>query len=357
MERGNNKELVWVLRIKYNRFKNIPDYITTWFYFAIPAFLVFIPFLFREWELLIKNELSIYIKFFFGALWCTYGPYFIFSYERKYIQFWKELNPIFTGENIQSFIDYFDLKIKRLSKIISVPWCILIISIILFDPSYLRLFGINGWTDLYLYVFILLIIYLSYLTALGFTGTYITINIIMHLVKKNLIKLNPFCNDGVGGFSCIGKFSLNSTILFSTGILFIPILHDYAIETGVISQLLTFIVITIYGAAILLVFFIPMRVAFRKADEDKDKLLTDALDGYYQLRHCREKELIQSISELNSFNYLNFLEKMNLYPFTFTTMTKIILTALFPVLFYIVQMLLDSGSIFYNWDMLSKLFN
>jgi len=344
------------LAVKHKYFSKFPDWISTSFYFTIPTIIIFLPFLIINWDILITNEFSLYLKLFFGGIWAFFGPMFMFKYDEIYLKFWDRLSVISTGTDIERLIHYYDNQIIKTSKIISFIWCILIASVIIIDPSYLQVFGISGWGDPYIYIFILFIIYLVHLTALGFTGSYYTIKIIFSLIKSNSVQLDEYNSDSVGGFSCFGNFSLSTTILFSTGVLFIPILYDYAIQSGLFSQLLIFIAVILYGIAIFLVFVIPVALAFKKAERDKDELISITLSKYKSYRLKPDKNNENEIEELNEYNYLNYLNGVTTYPFNFNTLFKIVLTALFPIMLYFIQMLLDPGSILYNWkEVLEKI--
>ena len=349
MKLENRTNIIWPLKLKYRYFKKVPDWILTSFYFAIPALIVFLPFVILRWDILIKNDIALYLKLAFGALWALYGPLFMFRYDKEYIKFWGNLQSIYTGKDIEKLVKIYDLKIIRVSKLISLIWCVLITSVIIIDPSYLTIFGISGWQDPCLYIFVLFMFYLVHLTALGFTGAFITIKIIFNLIKSDSVKINEYDSDTVGGFSCFGNFSLVTTILFSTGVLFIPILYDYAIHSGLIAQLLIFLAVILYSIAIFLVFIIPVALAFKKADKDKEKIIINTLNRYKELRHKPIKTKLDHVEVLNEYNHLNYLKNLATYPFNFSTLLKITLTALFPILLYFLQMVLDPGSIFYNW--------
>ncbi len=351
MELKSKRKLIWPLAVKYKYLNKFPDWISTSFYFAIPALVIFTPFIINNWNLLIQNEFTLYLKLFFGGLWALYGPFFMFRYDRIYMNFWKGVSTIYIKDDIESQIHFYDKQIIKISKLISIVWCSMITSVLIIDPSYLKIFGVIGWNDPYLYIFILLMIYLIHLTALGFTGSFITIKIILSLIKSNSVKLNEYDSDSVGGFSSFGNFSLSTTILFSTGVLFIPILYDYAIHSGLIVQLLIFSAVILYGLSIFLVFIIPVTLAYRKAEKDKDELIYNTL-----LEYRNHRVNGKYAEELNSYNYLNYLNGLTTYPFNFNNLFKISLTALFPIVLYFTQMLLDPGSILYNWkEVLEKI--
>ena len=351
MEINDRKNIIWPLWIKYKYFNRIPDWISTSFYFAIPALIIFTPFIFNNWDTLIQNEFTLYLKLFFGGLWVLYGPLFMFRYDKIYLRFWEGISTIYIKDDLKKQINYYDNQIIKLSRWISIVWCSMITSVLIIDPSYLKIFGIEGWSDPYLYIFILLMIYLIHLTALGFTGSFITIKIILSLIKSDSVRLNEYDSDSVGGFSSFGNFSLSTTILFSTGVLFIPILYDYAIHSGIIVQLLIFSAVILYGISIVLVFIIPVTLAFKKAEKDKDELINSALIKYKEYRNSGK-----NAEELNTFNYLNYLNGLTTYPFNFNNLFKISMTALFPIVLYFTQMLLDPGSILYNWkEVLEKI--
>lgn len=356
MERTARQHIIWPLRVRYHYLGGVPDWIATAFYFAIPAFIVFIPFILMRWDTLVHNPFTLYLKLFFGGLWALYGPYFMFIYDRKYMKFWDELRSVYHGKDIEELIRRYDRKIIQTSRVISCIWCILITSVIIIDPSYLRVFGISGWADPYLYIFIAFILYLVHLTALGFTGAYITIRIIFNLIRSGDVRINEYDSDAVGGFSCFGNFSLTTTILFSTGVLFIPILYDYAIHSGLIAQLIIFLAVIFYGVAIMLVFIIPVALAFKKAEYDKDTMITETLLRYRKIRTIENKTDKQNLEELNAYNHLSYLKGLTTYPFNFNNLFKITLTALFPIVLYFLQMVLDPGSILYNWkEVLEKM--
>jgi hypothetical protein len=352
----SNRELVWPLEIKYKYFRKIPDCISTSFYFSVPAIIIFIPFIFRSWNELMKNDFSLYFKIFIAGIWTLYGPWFIFKYNQTYELFWTKLSSIYLKDNLESLIHFYDLKIIRISKIISIIWCSLLTAALIIDPSYLKTFGIHGWSDPYQYIFIFFIIYLAHLTALGFTGCYITIKIICSLINNNSVRFNEFDTDNAGGFSCFGHFSLSTTFLFATGSLFIPLLYDYATNSSIVTQFLIFLAVILYGCSIFLVFLIPVTHTFKKAENDKNDIVHEALLEYKKSRVKKMSNSEIEMVELNSYNHLKFLNELKIYPFNFNILFKISLTALIPIIIYLFQMLLDTSSILYNWKVVvSKL--
>jgi hypothetical protein len=68
-----------------------------------------------------------------------------------------------------------------------------------------------------------------------------------------------------------------------------------------------------------------------------------------------ELALLVFSDSLNSYNYLKFLNELKIYPFNFNILFKTSVTELIPIAIYFFQMILDSGSIVYNWkEVISK---
>lgn len=355
MEKQANRKLIWPLYLNYKYFNRYPDWISTTFYFAIPALIAFLPAVLINWEILINNSYNLYVKLFFGLMWGVLGPYFMFRYDKAYIKFWERVKNIYQGDEIKQLMEKFDNEIIKTSNVISILWCTLVTSVIILDPSYLEIFGINGWSDPYLYIFILFIIYLVHLTALGFCGVFITIKIIYTLSKDDHLKIDVYNIDNVGGYSCFGNFSLATSLLFSTGVLFLPIIIDYSIHSGAVAQLIISTVIIIFCIAILLSFIMPVMFSFKKADKEKDRIIQGHLEKYRKYRN-QNNGLEGKIEELNLYNHLYFINNVSVYPFNFSNLFKIITASLVPMLVYLIQMLIDTGSILYNPQTILRLF-
>ena len=347
---------VWVLKLRYKFLKNTPDYLISGFFFALPAAIVFTPFVILRWETTDLNYLTL-LRLLSGCIWAYWGPYFMFRYDKHYLKIWHSIFHEKPESSINEYVLKYDSRIRRIAALLTLIWSALIGGALLLSVEYLLKFGFVNYSDPYLYLFIGFVFLLIHYTAIGITGSFMTILIIKEIVENNLIEYDIYASDSVGGYSVLGNFALNTTLLYSTGVLFIPILYDFVIDVNITSQILVFLGVMIYAISIFASFLIPVTYTFKHAESQKEKILQDQLEYYKELKMKVSKTSNDYYEERSVFNLIQYVRQLDVYPFNFNSLTKVILTGLFPIVLYVVQLFLDPDSILYNWDaVVEKLF-
>lgn len=172
---------------------------------------------------------------------------------------------------------------------------------------------------------------------------------IVNVIKKDLTKFNPYSVDNVGGYSCFGNFSFYTTLIFSSGMFFIPIMFDYSVNSGILIQIIISFAVIIYSISIFLLFLLPTSYAFKKAAYEKENHLIKLLDEYNSLFTSSDKSVYQELRIHNLMSNIDFIKNLSTYPFNFNVMLKLTLTSVLPAIIYVLQLLMNKNSLIYKW--------
>ena len=213
---------LWISKVINSKPFIFNSFLTSIIKFGLPIDVLFAIFLFNRFELISERILIGYILAF---LWLNIVPYLIYYFDTISLpNFFKEIKELLPDENIRKNIA------KKYDKIfnknwywLSIIWSLfLLISFILASDVYFSKGGLRGYFDIWYILGLATVVYTGILAGIGFWIIIITILAITEVAKYKL-NIDPFHPDGLGGLSVIGKFAINTTVLFSTGSLLIPL--------------------------------------------------------------------------------------------------------------------------------------
>jgi hypothetical protein len=292
-------------------------------------------------------------------LWASLALFFIEKYNQAYNRFWQQLSSIAGDpERIERTKKDCDETFCKLVIWITVVWSTACVVTALGSPrsfiSFLSLYGIQGWSDVYTYVVILVMLVLAHLTAIGIASVLHMMYVCLAVTKTHWLRLDPFNADRAGGYSCFVKFSLRTLLLFSTGALFIPALYEFSQTSSSLIQFGVGILVSTFSAFIIFVYVFPCFIVFGKAKKEKEILLHHIADQYRLLMSEHPVDVQHSILLELRFQRLKdelmLYEGISTFPFSAGVVFKLISTALIPLIVFFTQLLCDTGSVLYNLD-------
>lgn len=317
---------------------------------SIPMLLIFTPFIITRYKYFFNYTIGMWCGLVFGGIWIAFSPFMIYLFIKKLKHFFI----ILKDNNISQNLD----KLKNIcfKKFVSIDWfnilwILLIIGALIIDRGYLERFGLFGFTDVYFYIFIGLIIVILYCTSLGFKGTYIVVQLIRILVKQRNIYLDFFNADGAGGIKCMKDIVSFTTRIFSTGTLFVPILLDYIFYTdSLYVKLILYISIALLAIFILLSYFIPIFKLSNYTNTEKENYLNKLTEKYRKIANISiinsyNGNLEEEIEALNLYNFISYVNDIKLLKIDTMLVLELIISIIIPIL-----------SLFFNFNDICNLF-
>ena len=311
------------------------------FIFGFPEFLLISTLFIDRYELL-THDIKTIILVYLAAIWAWIGPAMIWDYETRILpSFLQKIKHFFKDKK-----DYHYFKKKHMisissyavSRIFIISWISLIVYIYINSHSYMLKFGIHDENDYYWYISILGVAFYSYLTALGFLLAVKTISLLLDLLKYEH-KIDFYHHDGKGGFLFVGGFITKTTLMFSTGAVYIPILLE--LSTSQNNTNLPLIAIIIYVIAIIFSFLLPVYLFHEKISMAKNRYLLKIRKKINFYRQC-----INQSGNTAYHNYIiyrddyNYINQFTTWPFDLKNFTTFSASFLLPIILTITQIIL-----------------
>ena len=273
---------IWISRIlesKYPfRIRNI--FISSIVKLGLPADIIFCTlFVFRHES--ITNEF--FTGYILVMIWINIGPYLIWYYEQKLTEnFFNRVtdNAIFdkcTPDLVKKYRGFFSQKYW----LITLPWTAACICIyIQYADVFSSLGGIFGIGDVFYWLILAGMVWMGLLTSIGFWGVITTLAVVRNL-SCGSISLDPLNGDERGGLNPIGNYIAGTTLLFSSGALFVPIAIMVILGSDVESTYI-YLILLAFSIFILLSFFYPTKRIYDCALSAKRIILDRQRQKYFE---------------------------------------------------------------------------
>lgn len=172
--------------------------------------------------------------------------------------------------------------------------------------------------------------------------------------EKDLeLKLNPLHRDRFGGLSEIGEIAVETSFIVTVTVLLFPWFLDQirlnTVFLGGAFIVLLFIVITIIITIFLITFFIPTLYIYYTAKNERNELLESTGDRYdkafklsKKVKKSTDQEKFMQMGVIINTDLDRFIdtERMRVFPFSRSILTKLLTGFLIPILFLILQEIL-----------------
>lgn len=307
-----------------------------------PIILINIPFVYLKRKYLF-SDLGMCIGLILSGLWVFIAPLLISNFRIKYKnRFWvKYMNSLGHEKNTLKQFICIKTKIEKyydnIMVTVFVIWLIVAIIALINGIDKLKVIGILSFSDLYLYVFLIEVIYALFLTSIGLSETLIMI-ITIYIVKQELpIPFDITNKDGVGGYSMILSYCIPTTLHISSGIMFIPVLIEFVSDASTLVLIFIVILIVIFSVFVLLSISLPIYSGYKMAEEKKGDIVQEKIHIYVTaLEECKRSPSIENkvICEVLEMN-LKLVEEKPTFPFTIKIIITTIFTTLSPIVTFI----------------------
>lgn len=284
----------------------------------------------------VTHNLETILMFYLASLWLWIGPVMIWTYETKVIpEFLSKIEKVLKYRK-----DYRTLKKKyyqttptTTSRLFIFLWVLFVTLIFINSFPFMKKFGLVDSKDLYWYMQIINVVLYSYLTSVGFILAIKTILIFKDISIYNY-RIDLFSSDEKGGFAFIGKFATTTSLMLSSGALFIPILLEvYAYNASSSNnEILILILIGIYVVTIIMSFFYPIYFFHKKISFTKNRYLSKVGNkiSRYKKMIIQDNLNIYPKYKIYKDEYI-MISKLTTWPFNINNFVTVTLSFLLPI--------------------------
>lgn len=348
------EKLFWLYRVltdtekknwKRKRYLKIFCIFTT-----VPFVFIILPMLFRFSQSDGQATISRWLCFAPAAFWLLgAGAYCICSYYDSYNMLKDKLGHC--KSNDKEELDLIFNKNVRCNKlsifIFSLFWIVALSYILLVNEGRMEGYSIYGVNDWLFWVIFVYIMFASHLVSIGMGSVFSTYVLVKEICKSEHV-LCDFIEDRDKSLEYIGNFILKTTFLISTGILFIPALIEFMATTHNLNRV-AIIIIVFYTLAIVFSFVFPFLQIRKCAQDNKDKVFLEIERDYLLIMQdrqgCKTITTEEFMYDYSIYNYLQYFDKLDIYPNSIQTIVKVVTLALFPALMYLINYIVNQINI------------
>jgi len=330
-----NTVLSWVTTlIKKAQFTGLPTFVNSFLIFSLIPVSFGISFSWLRWE-----ETTVYFltTINLAIFWLVIGPYFVWIYDEIVLpKFLTRAEKIFPNrEKIKDLAHKYNRFFAQKYWLSLVPWMFLSMFLFFYSYDFFNTVGFQGISDPFFWFFMFVWIEFTVLTSIGFTGGFTTLSLLTEVSGLDL-KIDPLHHDGLAGLGIVGDFAIETTILISSGSLFIPLGLQLA-RTELASYCVYFMA-GVFSLLIFVSFVYPNVLIHRQAVKQRDKKIRGLKKEYYSLKKQSmesksvNKNILLQLKRQNAreefFDYRN----VKLYPIRLDLILKLIATTSLPML-------------------------
>ncbi|NVM30578.1 MAG: hypothetical protein HWN65_17185 [Candidatus Helarchaeota archaeon] len=328
-----------------NYFKKIPYPLASVLIFGIPFYIYLILNGISGFDYVIStgtffSAICVFIFLILYPITCKYWE------DNTFWQFWGEIRPLVKTDEkeFQKLVKHFENRAYGKRKIIS--W--IIVTCLYFILASFVLIGNPYYSHVNSYYFLLGVMPITfYFVVNAFWDFTITMNVSRRVSKLD-IQILPLHPDQFGGISSFGEISVETAVISSQFSLFFPFLVTlfYTVVASEELRLLTvslsifFFVVTI--ALISITYLVPSYFIYRTAKQKRDELMQESADFYNkslkEYEEYRKKPNNDKLTEISMAMWVsiqkenfNQLDKMKVFPFSRSILSKILVSIILPV--------------------------
>ena len=245
----------------------------------IPMLALLAPYLITYWDLLWAYPLPRLISILLAGVWTWLGPYLIIRWYDLFEDFLSKIDGI-PGSNETAHKAYQTKTLQLIcSKIINIVWVLAVISILIFPigRQNLSTYYLYGFKDINYWIFIVCVGYISYYTSFFILFMIYSGVVIRATMENEAVVSHLLQNTGKHiSMSLIGDLITRTSVYFSSGFFFFPIMIVFYLETQNVSfntSAAVFVLMGIFIALIGIYIGIMNWIVSEKAQSAKDKLM------------------------------------------------------------------------------------
>lgn len=289
---------------------------------------------------IMTHEVYMLSYLFCACTWSLFGPVFIWWYEQKTLQaLYASALPILHSRSEQEVFSglIFSPVIRGTrNRLFLFGWILLIVYSYARAMDFMRGFGIHGLDDAWWWIIFGGVILYAYYTGIGFLLAFKTIDIVRLLSKMNPM-LNPYHQDQTGGLGFVGNFAVTTSLMFWSGMLFLPLMLALGRSASGEGGIQAFVIVGVYTACILLPFAYPVWRIHRKIVRSKLEMATPIRSALYRLLAAGEFSFPGSDKWALQSAFLRDIIMIQDWPFNLRNALQITISGLSPVAYLLMR--------------------
>ncbi|MFT4883270.1 MAG: hypothetical protein ACI8U4_000772 [Natronomonas sp.] len=271
------------------------------------------------------------------------APVLVWKYETvvfpTFVERATEVTPYDDNRELMSIADRYKSYFSDVGAL-TVIWTVAVLLVLVANIGYFRGFGITSYVDPGFLVYLLLVLWIAAITAIGIRMV-ITTNLCIREIGELEFTIDPLHPDGLGGLSTIGYFAIRTTTMLSIGALALPLAFDIARVGG--SSGTVYALVAVYIGLIIGSFAFPTVYINRRANEIKRDLLNSKRERIHEIHDellskddAEEMDTLQIKLEELRTEY-DAYDRVNLYPMSLSIASRLVSSVLLPFAFVLFE--------------------
>ena len=168
-----------------------------------------------------------------------------------------------------------------------------------------------------------------------------TLLIVINISKLRL-KLDAFHPDGVGGVGCVGELIIRTTMLFSTGALFLPIIYQVGKYGSVAFPYIVFLAVC-FSSFSLVSFLVPSFIIYRAANRQKESILNDLRHRYRKARFAieggkaRTRRMYTALEVMCIMDEYRAYARLRVFPINLNILVQVVYSVIIPFVLLLID--------------------
>ena len=287
-----------------------------------------------------RGHYTVWFLFAWGLalLWVNVAPFLIWLYDQivlpQFFEKFEEINP--DRQKLEDLSKRYNDFIADPPLVLFVFWAAGMLIVAWAGTPVLEDQGMSGDGAPFRWLSYVYAVYMG--GVLGEAGTAgVTATLLMiRDISDVSFEIQPLHPDQLGGLSNVGYYAIRTTLLYSSGSLFIPL--GFSLLAGASNTYLIAAIISVYIASVLLIFVYPTVKINRKASQMRDEILDDLRDQMLEIRQelasCESGEVEEVSKQLELERTRSKYEDyktVRLYPLQIDILIKLIASILLPI--------------------------
>ncbi|MEW6197770.1 MAG: hypothetical protein AB1601_03775 [Planctomycetota bacterium] len=303
---------------------------------GLPTYLGATAYLVIRWSAVTATAPQL-IFTYVALTWPWVGAVGLWYYEKRVIpDFSAHVAGVLSGSP-----DYMPGLSRSTRNAVVFLWAALVVVAYLLSHQFVtHRFAFQGWSDPWYIVSCLAVTIWAILTGTGFTGVLNTGAVVQNACKRHTFVIDPYHPDNVGGLGAFGSLTIRTTMLFSSGALYVPILTLTATELGPYIGAGAWALVILFSLFIGWSFLVPNYTVFATA---RRALAAQVAGAHKQLAALAEVILKGHPSDQQHTAFANVhtlykdLRETQIFPFDPATLAKLVSAVLLPIFMLLLE--------------------
>lgn len=280
------------------------------------------------------------VAYLFALTWLNLGPYFIWYYDRRLMpRFFERAHDLVVDEGrVEALRQHYQRLFAHHHWLLVAPLLGILVALFVFTPEGLPGSGLGGRGDAVYWLSVAGVVWTAILGGIGFFGVIVTSLVVRTIAKEDIV-VDPIHPDSLGGIGCVGTYAIGTTVLFSTGSLFLP--AGFLVADAPETRGLVYTAVMAFSGFILLSFLYPTVKIHNKAKLAREQILYSLWKRQKVLRASNRPEDDALLERLQA-EYGEY-KGVHLYPFEIRILAELGTSVLLPLAFLILQVYVFNG--------------